>query len=128
MLDTYHSPTAIYIVMELLEGGDLFDRIVERIRYTEDHARKVLFQIITAVHFLHSKRIVHRYAVTLRAPVATIASYLMLPRCCSDLKPENILLVHANDDTQVPPPRRVSVCRCLLIHRSPPVPSLYRSR
>eukprot|EP01033_Poteriospumella_lacustris_P002831 gene2831-2058_t len=78
VLDTYHSPTAIYIVMELLEGGDLFDRIVERIRYTEDNARKVLFQIITAVHFLHSKRIVHR-----------------------DLKPENILLVHANDDTQI---------------------------
>ena len=66
--------------MELLEGGDLFDRIVERIRYTEDNARKVMFQILTAVHYLHSKRIVHR-----------------------DLKPENILLVSAKDDTKVCP-------------------------
>jgi serine/threonine protein kinase len=47
--------------MELLEGGDLFDRIVERIRYTEDKARQVMFQILTALHYLHSQRVVHRY-------------------------------------------------------------------
>lgn len=64
--------------MELLEGGDLFDRIVERIRYPEDKARSVMFQIFTAVHYLHSQRVVHR-----------------------DLKPENILLVEARDDTKV---------------------------
>jgi serine/threonine protein kinase len=50
----------MYIVMELLQGGDLFDRIVQRIRYPEEAARQVMRQVLTAVHYLHSQQIVHR--------------------------------------------------------------------
>jgi serine/threonine protein kinase len=59
-LDTFQSSTALYIVMELVEGGDLFDRIVERGRYSEDNARLVMRNVLSAVEYLHVRNIVHR--------------------------------------------------------------------
>ena len=58
----------IYIVMELVEGGELFDHIVEAGAYDEQKARKVMRQILEALRHLHSIGIIHR-----------------------DIKPENIL-------------------------------------
>ena len=55
--------------MELVKGGDLFDRIVEKGRYPEHAAKMVMKKILSAVLYLHTNNIVHR-----------------------DLKPENILL------------------------------------
>lgn len=78
VLDTYQSAYAVFIVMELLRGGDLFDRIVERGKYTEDTARKLMVNLLSAVEYLHSKNIIHR-----------------------DLKPENILLVDSYNDVDV---------------------------
>jgi hypothetical protein len=55
--------------MELVAGGDLFDRIVQQQRYSEVDARRVMRRLLSALHYLHqTKNIVHR-----------------------DLKPENIL-------------------------------------
>lgn len=60
---------AMYLVMELVKGGDLFDSIVEKQRYTEVEARRAMRRLLSAVHYLHNEsNIVHR-----------------------DLKPENIL-------------------------------------
>jgi hypothetical protein len=80
LFDVYVSPgKAIYLVMELIRGGDLFDRIVERERYTEVQARRLFRRILTAVHYLHEERgIVHR-----------------------DLKPENILVVDRQSDVNI---------------------------
>ena len=80
LYDVYVSPgNAIYLVMELVRGGDLFDRIVERRRYTERQARRVMRRILAAVHYLHEERgIVHR-----------------------DLKPENILVVDRRSDVDI---------------------------
>jgi serine/threonine protein kinase len=64
-----HPGVAMYIVMELVKGGDLFDRIAEMQRYTEVEARRTMRRLLSAVHYLHSQNIVHR-----------------------DLKPENILI------------------------------------
>ncbi len=50
--------------MELVEGGDLFDRIVERGHYSEDTARLVMRNVLSAVEYLHSKNIIHRYFVS----------------------------------------------------------------
>lgn len=62
LYDAYVSPgRAIYLVMELVRGGDLFDRIVERGRYTEVRARRLMRRILAAVYHLHEERgIVHR--------------------------------------------------------------------
>ena len=64
-----HHGIAMYVVMELVAGGDLFDRIVQQERYSEVDARRVMRRLLSAVNYLHqTKNIVHR-----------------------DLKPENIL-------------------------------------
>lgn len=80
LFDMYISPgKAIYLVMELIKGGDLFDRIVERERYTEVQARRLFRRILTAVYYLHEEKgIVHR-----------------------DLKPENILVVDRRSDVDI---------------------------
>lgn len=57
-----------YIVMELLEGGELFERIVEQGAFKEDAAAALFAQILLSMEYLHNMSIVHR-----------------------DVKPENIL-------------------------------------
>lgn len=78
VIDNFETDHVLFIVMELVTGGDLFDRIVERGRYTETMARLVMEKILSAVSYLHSKDIIHR-----------------------DLKPENILLVDLHDDIDI---------------------------
>ena len=80
LLDLFiHPGKAVYIVMELLHGGDLFDRIVSKSRYSEVESRRAMRRMLAAIHYLHQDRdIVHR-----------------------DLKPENLLLVSRNDDFTV---------------------------
>lgn len=58
----------IYLVMEYVEGGELFDYIVQRGKLAEAEARAYFQQIISAVAYCHSLHVVHR-----------------------DLKPENLL-------------------------------------
>ena len=60
-------------------GGELLDRIVEKNTYTEIDASRIVKQILEAVAYLHSKRIVSYLTY----------SYLQIHR---DIKPENILL------------------------------------
>ncbi|CAM9239606.1 unnamed protein product [Phaeothamnion confervicola] len=64
----YESRQFIYIVMELHSGGELFDRIVGRPRFSEDECFTIIYPLAESVAYLHEMGIVHR-----------------------DLKPENIL-------------------------------------
>ncbi|CAN1833370.1 CBL-interacting serine/threonine-protein kinase 3 [Linum perenne] len=63
------SRTKIFIVMEFITGGELFDKIVNHGRMREDEARRYFQQLINAVDYCHSRGVFHR-----------------------DLKPENLLL------------------------------------
>ncbi|KAL0435298.1 UNVERIFIED_CONTAM: CBL-interacting serine/threonine-protein kinase [Sesamum radiatum] len=63
------SKTKIFIVLEFITGGELFDKIVNHGRMKEDEARKYFQQLINAVDYCHSRGVFHR-----------------------DLKPENLLL------------------------------------
>lgn len=46
--------------MELVRGGDLFDRIVDKGRYPEPLARELMRNVLQAVQYLHARNIVHR--------------------------------------------------------------------
>ena len=63
------SPTELFMVMEYVSGGELFDYIVHKVRLRESEARRLFQQIISGVEFCHSHMVCHR-----------------------DLKPENLLL------------------------------------
>ncbi len=72
------TPKTVYIVLELAEGGELFDKIIAKTRFNEEEAKLHFYQILSAVQYLHSKNIAHR-----------------------DLKPENILLCSKDDDKPI---------------------------
>lgn len=64
----------IYIVTEICKGGELFDEILNRSKFTEEHAAIVMKRLLSAINYCHKKNIVHR-----------------------DLKPENMLLEQDKD-------------------------------
>jgi serine/threonine protein kinase len=48
------------IAMEYVEGGELFDYIVEKKRLPEKEARKIFRQLVSALRYCHANAIVHR--------------------------------------------------------------------
>jgi len=67
-----------YIVLEVVAGGELFDRIVQRVYYSEKEARDLVWVLLDVLHHIHGKRIAHR-----------------------DLKPENLLLKSTHNDHDI---------------------------
>lgn len=60
--DVFMDDSSFYIIQALCEGGDLFERIVDRhsLGYPELSARALISRILEAVEFLHDNNIVHR--------------------------------------------------------------------
>ncbi|KAJ4979612.1 hypothetical protein NE237_010392 [Protea cynaroides] len=72
--DTYEDDNAVHLVMELCEGGELFDRIVARGHYSERAAAVVTRTIVEVVQMCHKQGVMHR-----------------------DLKPENFLFANKKE-------------------------------
>jgi calcium/calmodulin-dependent protein kinase I len=53
LFDTYEENAYVYLVMELVTGGELFDRIVAKGSYTERDASNLIRQVLEAVGFMH---------------------------------------------------------------------------
>lgn len=49
-----------YLVLELLSGGELLERIRRKNRFTESEASRIMRQLVSAVSFMHSRGVVHR--------------------------------------------------------------------
>jgi len=60
LLDVYESSDSISLVMEHMEGGELFNRLLEAKQFSEDVAADATRQMLLAVNYLHSNGIVHR--------------------------------------------------------------------
>ena len=58
--DVFETPDTVVIVTELVEGGELFDRLVKRGPFSERAAAAVVRQIASAIAYLHSQGIIHR--------------------------------------------------------------------
>lgn len=69
MVDMLEDHAALYLVLELAEGGDLFDKIVADGGFDEAGARRYFLQILSGLSHCHKMNIIHR-----------------------DMKPENLLL------------------------------------
>lgn len=68
----------VYLVTELCDGGELFDRIVKNEYFNEQLAAKTFRMILMALNYCHSQNIVHR-----------------------DLKPENFLYQSNSEDSDL---------------------------
>ncbi len=58
--DVLQTERNIYIVMELVTGGELFDKIVSVGKFQEPVARRYFQQIVTAIEYCHQQGIAHR--------------------------------------------------------------------
>lgn len=76
--EIFDCPKVFYLVMELMEGGELFDRIVEKEKYTEKEAQSVVRNLAEALDYCHDLKVVHR-----------------------DLKPENLLYKSSAPDAKI---------------------------
>ncbi|KOB78749.1 Cell cycle checkpoint kinase 2 [Operophtera brumata] len=76
--EVFDSRDAVYIILELMQGGELFDRITKNGHLSEPLTRFIFRQMVLAVKYLHSQGITHR-----------------------DLKPENVLLESMEEETLV---------------------------
>jgi len=74
MHDLYEDSKFFWLVMEMCGGGELFDAIVARGKFSERESRQVMHAILQSVAHMHERGIVHR-----------------------DLKPENILIDFSDD-------------------------------
>ncbi|CAE7883768.1 CPK2 [Symbiodinium microadriaticum] len=60
LLEVYEEPDRLLMVMEKLDGPDLFDSLSKKSRYTEKDAREVVKQILSAVAYCHRNGVCHR--------------------------------------------------------------------
>ncbi|KAL0850283.1 hypothetical protein ABMA28_012120 [Loxostege sticticalis] len=74
LIEEQDSPEWLFLVMELVSGGDLFDSIAAASKFSEPQARLLIGHLTSAIAYLHSLSIVHR-----------------------DIKPENLLVEVGSD-------------------------------
>lgn len=76
-----------YIVTQLATGGELFDRICEKGKFTEKDAAETIRQVLDAVNYLHEHNCVHRGTIVFDSThvFALTASKILNPRTFSTL-------------------------------------------
>ena len=78
LFEIYENAQELILIFELMEGGDLYEKVKSRQHYTEKEVWLIFLQIVKGVEFLHSHGIVHR-----------------------DIKLQNVLVASKNSQTRV---------------------------
>lgn len=78
LYDIYETSETVFLVTDYCRGGELFDRLVEKVHYAELDARHIAYQMFAAISYLHDHGIIHR-----------------------DIKPENILLRSTKEPSNI---------------------------
>ena len=60
LYEIIETPKHLFLVIDYMQNGELFDYIVDKKRMNEDEACKAFEQIISGIEYLHKLRIVHR--------------------------------------------------------------------
>lgn len=76
LIDFFDEKDCYFLVMELMSGGDLFDRIGKKKSYSEADARDLVVKMLKAVAYCHARKIAH-----------------------CDMKPKNLLLMSDDNDS-----------------------------
>ncbi|XP_029396636.1 ribosomal protein S6 kinase alpha-5 isoform X2 [Mus pahari] len=76
--EVFHDQLHTFLVMELLNGGELFERIKRKKHFSETEASYIMRKLVSAVSHMHDVGVVHR-----------------------DLKPENLLFTDENDNLEI---------------------------
>lgn len=75
LYEEFETKEEVYLVTDLVKGGDLFDAISQSVKFNEKDAACMIKDLCEALFYMHAKNIVHR-----------------------DLKPENLLVMRKKDD------------------------------
>lgn len=76
LFEYYETEESIYFVQELLDGEDLYNRLISVERFDESYAQLLFEQIMKAINYIHIHRLSHR-----------------------DIKPENFVFEDSESDT-----------------------------
>lgn len=78
LIDFFEEKDCYFLVMELMSGGDLFDRIGKKKTYSEEDARELSIKMLKAMAYCHAHKIAH-----------------------CDMKPKNLLLMSEDNDSYI---------------------------
>ena len=78
LYEVYETSKYVHLMLQLMEGGELFERIRRKQLYKESDAVPIMKNFITALAYLHQHQIVHR-----------------------DLKPENLIFESNGDNSDI---------------------------
>uniref|UniRef100_K7FNE5 Ribosomal protein S6 kinase n=1 Tax=Pelodiscus sinensis TaxID=13735 RepID=K7FNE5_PELSI len=103
-----HKKLHTFLVMELLKGGELLERIQKKKHFSETEASYIMRKLVSAVSHMHDVGVVHR-----------------------DLKPENLLFTDENDNSEIkiidfgfarlkPPDNQPLKTPCFTLHYAAP--------
>lgn len=60
LVELYESPSCLWLILELVEGGDLRTLLAQHTHYSEAMASRHMRQMLEGIHYLHSRGVVHR--------------------------------------------------------------------
>ncbi|XP_053126599.1 ribosomal protein S6 kinase alpha-5 isoform X6 [Hemicordylus capensis] len=106
--EIYHDQLHTFLVMELLKGGELLERIQKKKYFSETEASYIMRRLVSAVSHMHDVGVVHR-----------------------DLKPENLLFTDESDNSEIkiidfgfarlkPPDNQPLKTPCFTLHYAAP--------